>query len=124
MLNNVLFTDLISSLDLSKEIELLQQNRALGGPRHHRQVSDLFQSIRQILADIVYFWAAQSGLSKEFTLQLINTLKMTKMDTSATGGIDGVTLALQMALLYALDLSILQKREDGEGNSTDCLFLV
>lgn len=30
------------------------------------------------------------------------------------GGIDDVTLALQMALLYAVDLSVIQKREDGE----------
>jgi hypothetical protein len=30
-------------------------------------------------------------------------------------GINGVTMALQMALLYALDLSILQRHEDGEG---------
>lgn len=30
--------DLLKSLDLSKEIEKLQQNAALGGPKHRRQV--------------------------------------------------------------------------------------
>jgi nuclear pore complex protein Nup205 len=36
------------------------------------------------------------------------------MQEDAAGGIDNVNLALIMALLYALDLSILQRREDGE----------
>lgn len=57
----------LSSLDLSKEMELLQNNRALGGPRHHHTVVNLFQETRQLLADIVYLVAAQSGLPKEPT---------------------------------------------------------
>jgi nuclear pore complex protein Nup205 len=48
---------------------------------------------------------------------LINHLKATTLEEDATGGIDSVTLALVMALLYALDLSILQRREDGERKS-------
>lgn len=32
----------------------------------------------------------------------------------ARGGVDNVTLTLLMALLYSLDVSVLQKREDGE----------
>lgn len=61
--------DLLQTLDLSKEIELLQQNRALGGPRHHHQVEDLFMGIRQTLADVVYFSAAQCGLPKDPTFK-------------------------------------------------------
>jgi nuclear pore complex protein Nup205 len=63
--------ELLQTLDLSKEIELLQQNRALGGPRHHRQVEDLFLGIRQTLADVVYFWAAQCGLPKDPTFKYV-----------------------------------------------------
>lgn len=48
------------------------------------------------------------------SLRLINHLKVTTLEEDATGGIDSVTLSLVMALLYALDLSILQQREDGE----------
>jgi len=33
--------DQIDSLDLCKELELLQQNRALGGAKHHKQVTTL-----------------------------------------------------------------------------------
>lgn len=44
-------------------------------------------------------------------------MKTTTLEEDAAGGIDSVTLGLVMALLYALDLSILQRREDGESKS-------
>jgi nuclear pore complex protein Nup205 len=34
--------------------------------------------------------------------------------TESKGGLDNVTITLQMALLYALDVSVVQRREDGE----------
>lgn len=104
----------LDSLDLSKEMETLQKNRALGGTKHHHQIVTLFQGIRQGLADIVYLWAAQTGLPKQPTLALIDQLRRTKLQEDSSGGVDGVTLALQMALLYAIDLSVLQRREDSE----------
>ena len=67
-------SELLQALDLSKEIELLQQNRALGGPRHHRQVEDLFIGIRQTLADVVYYWAAQCGLPKDPTFKYVSIM--------------------------------------------------
>lgn len=106
--------ELIESLDLYKEIELLQQNRALGGPKHHKQVVDLFNAIKQNLSAIVFYWSAQCGLPKDTTLKLLYQLKRTKIQEDSTGGIDNVTLSLEMALLYALDLSILQRYEDSE----------
>jgi nuclear pore complex protein Nup205 len=68
-------SELLQTLDLSKEIELLQQNRALGGPRHHHQVEDLFNAIQQALADVVYFWAAQCGLPKDPTFKYVRLTK-------------------------------------------------
>lgn len=112
LINKIL--NLLDSMDLSKETELLQQNRAFGGPKHNRQVVDLLEGTKQILADIVYCWAVQCGLPREPTVRLIQQLRRTKLEEGSTGGIDGVTLSLQMALLCALDLSILQRREDGE----------
>ncbi|EEB19194.1 conserved hypothetical protein [Pediculus humanus corporis] len=105
---------LVDTLDLYKEIELLQQNRALGGPKHHKQVIDLFNSIKQNVAFTIFIWSAQCGLPKDPTLKLIHLLKRTKIQEESTGGIDNVTLTLEMALLYALDLSILQRHEDNE----------
>ncbi|RZC40322.1 nuclear pore complex protein Nup205 [Asbolus verrucosus] len=106
--------ELLRTLDLTKEIEKLQENLALGGPRHRRQVIDLFQDIRLILADIVFTWAAQSGLPKVPTLALINYLRQAEIEEEASGKLDNVNLYLQMALLSALDLSVLHSREDGE----------
>lgn len=48
-------------------------------------------------------------------IRLIDQLRRTKLQEDSSGGVDGVTLALQMALLYAIDLSVLQRREDSEG---------
>ncbi|XP_018577858.1 nuclear pore complex protein Nup205 [Anoplophora glabripennis] len=106
--------ELLRTLDLSKEIEKLQQNLALGGPKHRRQVTDLFNDIKNILADIVFSWSTQCGLPKDPTLALINYLREIKIEEEASGRIDDVNLYLEMALLSALDLSILHTREDGE----------
>ncbi|KAF7266032.1 hypothetical protein GWI33_020609 [Rhynchophorus ferrugineus] len=106
--------ELLRTLDLSKEIEKLQQNLALGGPKHRRQVIDLFNDIRSILADIVFSWSTQSGLPKDPTIALINYLREVKIESEASGVIDDVNLYLQMALLSAFDLSVLHSREDGE----------
>jgi len=71
VITNYLFADLLNSMDLAKELELLQQNRALGGPKHHRDVVEMMEGIRQMLADIVYCWAAQSGFPREPTLRFV-----------------------------------------------------
>uniref|UniRef100_A0A182QEW4 Nuclear pore complex protein Nup205 n=1 Tax=Anopheles farauti TaxID=69004 RepID=A0A182QEW4_9DIPT len=105
--------DLLQELDITKELDILTTNRALGPPRHHRQVLDLFEEIRLLLAQCVYFYAAQAGLPRAITVRLVQFLRGYKC-TESSGGIDDVTVTLQMAMLYALDLSVLQRREDGE----------
>ncbi|XP_052893264.1 nuclear pore complex protein Nup205 [Anopheles moucheti] len=105
--------DLLQELDITKELDILTTNRALGPPRHHRQVLDLFEEIRFLLAQCIYYYAAQSGLPRNATMKLVQYLRSYKC-TESSGGIDDVTVTLQMGLLYALDLSVLQRREDGE----------
>lgn len=61
----------LDNLDITKELELLTKNRALGPPKHHRMVFDLFEEIRQNLAMALFNYAAQSGLPKDATIQLI-----------------------------------------------------
>lgn len=117
LLRNGLFVrifDLLKTLDLSKEIEKLHQNVALGGPKHRRQVIDLFNEIRLILSEIVFLWSAQSGLPKEQIMLLINHLREIKVEEEATGTLDNVNLYLLFALLSSVDLSVLHIREDGE----------
>ncbi|CAH1259504.1 unnamed protein product [Diabrotica balteata] len=106
--------ELLRTLDLTKEIELLQANLALGGSKHRRQVVDMFNVIRQVLSDIVFTWSAQCGLPKNATVSLINYLRETKLEDEASGKINDVNLYLEMAFLAALDISVLHTREDGE----------
>lgn len=111
ILNRIL--ELLNTLDLTQERATLSENRALGPPKHYRQVMDFFEEIRLQLAMTLFCHAAQNGLPRDTTLKLIQYLSKYKPDDSR-GGIDDVTLALLMALLYAVDLSALQRREDGE----------
>ncbi|KAK5642892.1 hypothetical protein RI129_009059 [Pyrocoelia pectoralis] len=116
LLENGLFNrifELLHTLNLSKEIEKLQENVALGGPRHRKQVIDLFNDIRSCLAETVFLWVAQSGLPREPTLGLINYMRQLKVDEDATGNMDNVTFYLVMALLSVMDLSMLYLRDDG-----------
>lgn len=111
LLNRII--ELLDQLDVTKELAMLSENRALGPPKHHRQVLDFFDEIRLQLATTLYCCSAQSGLRRDTTLKLIEYLSKYTTDDSR-GGIDDVTLALLMALLYAFDLSVLRKRDDGE----------
>jgi nuclear pore complex protein Nup205 len=64
----------LDSLDITKELELLTKNRALGPPKHHRMVLDLYEEIRQNLANALFNYSAQSGLPKDVTILLIRKL--------------------------------------------------
>lgn len=66
----------IESLDIVKELDLLTKNRALGPPKHHRMVLDLFEEIRQNLAMSLFNFSAQSGLPKDVTIQLIRMFEL------------------------------------------------
>lgn len=117
LLKNGLITrilDLLKSLDLSQEIEKLQQNAALGGPKHRHQVIGLFNEIRLILAETVFLWSANSGLPKEPATSLISYIRNAQLEEEASGKLSDVNMFLLIALLYTMDLSILRVREDGE----------
>lgn len=72
MLNKII--DMLEHLDLTQELALLSENRALGLPKHHRQVLNFSEETRVQLATTVYCWAAQSGLPRNTTLKLIQYL--------------------------------------------------
>lgn len=105
--------DLIGSMDSTKELELLQRNHALGPPKYHQQVIELYESTKQSLAEIIFLWSAQSGLPKEQTFALLNFLKNLKPQENSNGAIDNISLLLELAFLYAIDISLVHK-EDGE----------
>ena len=87
--------------DWTVEVMMLQKNLALGDARHRREVYDLFNDIRQGLADCLFAYAAQSGLPRQDTLRLIDYLSKVKMtEGTGAGSIDDVNMTLTMAMLY------------------------
>lgn len=88
----------------------------MGGAKHHHMVMRLYNGARQDLADILYLWSAQSALPSHITHRLLTLLRNRHPEAEAgSAGPDRVTLALIMAVLNAVNLSLLHTREDGEG---------
>ncbi|KAL1493157.1 hypothetical protein ABEB36_011268 [Hypothenemus hampei] len=106
--------DLIASIDITSEFEKLQSSLEIDDPKHRREVTDLINDIRRLLAEIVFSWASQCGFPKDYTLTLLDFLRRANVESEATGIIDDVTLFLEMTLLSCIDLSIFHTREDGE----------
>lgn len=111
LLSNAL--DVLRQFTLEGEMELLQTNRALPPSRHYARLVTTIETTRKLLAGVVFAASAQRGLSRDILLRLI-TEQTTSPSQGPTGALDEISLALQMALLYALDLSVLHRREDGE----------
>ncbi|CAL1531629.1 unnamed protein product, partial [Lymnaea stagnalis] len=105
--------DKIKTMDLVKEIDRLQKDRALGPPKHRKQVTDLFTEVRQTLGDILFCLAAQRPLRREDTLCLIDHLRQDN-SLNADETLDSVTLSLLVTLWYCFDVSILQKEDNEE----------
>uniref|UniRef100_A0A2A4J9G9 Nuclear pore complex protein Nup205 n=1 Tax=Heliothis virescens TaxID=7102 RepID=A0A2A4J9G9_HELVI len=105
--------DALRRFTLDSEMELLQNNRALPPGRHHATLITAMESTRKLLAGVVFSASAQRGLSRDIILRIISE-QTTSPTQGATGALDEISLGLQMALLYALDLSVLHRREDGE----------
>ena len=108
LVQNIL--DLLTGLSWINEMATLQKNMALGDPKHRHQVKELFKGILRGLADCVFALAAQSGLRKVDTVKLMDYLAKVRLDQgNSDGSLDDVTMALLLALLYALDVTRVSK---------------
>ncbi|XP_076634374.1 nuclear pore complex protein Nup205 [Colletes latitarsis] len=106
---------LLEQMDPVKEQDLLEKNRALGGPKHRYMVMKLFNDSRQDLADILYLWSAQSSLPNTVLFHLLSVLQTKRIEFEACeGGLDKVTLALIMSMLNTINFNALHNRENGE----------
>lgn len=106
---------LLEKMDPVKEQELLEKNRALGGPKHRYMVMKLYNDSRQDLADILYLWSAQSSLPNPILFRVISLLQTKPIGPDAAeNGPDKVTLALIMSVLSAINFSSLHSHEDAE----------
>ncbi|XP_076311365.1 nuclear pore complex protein Nup205 isoform X1 [Tachypleus tridentatus] len=115
--------DLLEQIDLTKELDKLQKNRALGGPRYRKQVVNMIEEICQSLAEIIFCWACQGMLTKQETLRLITHLAV-HSGTCADGTLDNSTLTLVMALMYAIDVGPLQTCADTDEVVQNLLLIV
>ncbi|XP_059166343.1 nuclear pore complex protein Nup205-like isoform X2 [Physella acuta] len=97
-------------MDLVKEMGRLQKDRALGPPKHRKQVTDLYTEIRQTLADILFCLACQCPLNKKDTLRLLAHLRQDGA-LNADETLDSVTLTLLVTLWYCFDVSVLHREE-------------
>ncbi|KAK7106896.1 nuclear pore complex protein Nup205-like [Littorina saxatilis] len=102
--------DLIQNMDVSKELDKLQKQRALGASRHRKQVSDLFKEIRQTLAECLFCLACQQPLNKADTQRLLAHLRSDN-GLGADEGLDSVSLSLLMTLLACFDISPLEQEQ-------------
>ncbi|GAB1605006.1 nuclear pore complex protein Nup205-like [Argonauta hians] len=119
LVNKIL--NLIQSMDLDAEIEKLEKDRALGPPKHRKQVIDLFKEIRLCLAECLFHLAAQQPLKEHDTLRLVAFLK-DHCTWLPDGSLDSVSLFLLMTLLYCFDSSLLE-HDDTEEMLHNCPML-
>ena len=95
---------LLTTLDWTTDLGALQKNAALGDPQHVSTIQLLHADIKQNLADIIYCYSAQSGLSAPAGVRLLEYLSKVTPNT-ATGALDDINLALLMAALASFDVS-------------------
>ncbi|XP_063402892.1 nuclear pore complex protein Nup205-like [Mytilus trossulus] len=105
LVNKIL--DLLTEMDWNKQLIKLQSARAVGPPKHKKQLQDIYSEIKLILADCLFCLASQRPLEKEDTLRLIAFLKQNG-SCIADGTLDLVTLCLIITLLYCFDVSVLE----------------
>nr|XP_022287742.1 nuclear pore complex protein Nup205-like isoform X2 [Crassostrea virginica] len=111
LINTIL--DQLNNMDLTQEMDRLQKTRAIGPPKHKKQVSDLYKEIQIILADCLFCLATQQPLGKADTLRLIQHLRADNC-VSADGSLDPVSLCLLMTLLYCFDVTLLDQEDSKE----------
>ncbi|XP_050530233.1 nuclear pore complex protein Nup205 isoform X2 [Daktulosphaira vitifoliae] len=117
LFNNILV--LLESKDLSKEIELLQKNKAIGGPKHHQLVVSLFTEICSMLAECVFYYSIQFGLSRQQLVSLLHHLRKIKPDVESQGAVCKVHLFMITSFLYAIDLDCMNNSQEISGDTKE-----
>lgn len=102
-------SQVLDTWDTNQQMEALQRNRALGGPRHRRQVLRLMRDTRSLLAGAVACLAAQAGLPRAPAVALTVALRQRAASGDQRGAPDHTQVALLMALLYSVDLSVIHR---------------
>lgn len=104
--------NLLETISVTSELSRLQQPtfRALGPPKHRKMVTDKITEIQQGLADCLFCWSCQASLSRQEVLLLIGHLAKDS-SVNADGTLTNVALTLLLALLYSIDVRVLEEED-------------
>ncbi|XP_067951509.1 nuclear pore complex protein Nup205-like [Watersipora subatra] len=89
------------SFDIDDQMRKMSEQRAIGKAKHHHQVLSLLEETKQSIADTVFYWSCHRQFSKAETQSLLKWLREAKL---TDGRLDGSSLAVLMAFIYAIDV--------------------
>lgn len=101
------------NFDIASEYDMLQRNQALGAGKYKHRLLEIIKEVRQLYAEIVFAYAAQSDLHSAEVKELLEFL-ITKAEVEPTGNLDRVSLTLLQAYLYTIDVSVLQTCDEND----------
>ena len=130
----------LDSINLSDELVNLERGRAIGDPRHRRQIVEMIEEQRMCLVDCLFLWAVQTPFGKDETLEIIHYIRNISVNSTASddkgdsGGqsstvesavqpvvgkvtVDMVTVSLCMTVLACFNIG-----EDAVNQSDDSLL--
>ena len=101
------------NIDITSEYDMLQRNQALGVGKYKQRLLEIIKEVRQLYADIVFAYAAQTDLNLAEVKELLEYL-ITKAEIEPTGNLDKVSLTLLQAYFYTIDVSVLQTCDEND----------
>jgi len=100
-------------IDITSEHDMLQRNQALGVGKYKQRLLEIIKEVRQLYADIVFAYSAQTDLNNVEVKELLEFL-MTKAEVESKGNLDKVSSTLLQAFFYTIDVSILQTCDEND----------
>jgi len=101
------------NFDITSEHDMLQRNQAMGVGKYKQRLLEIIKEVRQLYADIVFAYAAQTDLNGTEIKELLEFL-MTKAEIESTGNLDKVSHTLLQSYFYTIDVSVLQTCDEND----------
>lgn len=109
--------ELLKEMDVVKEFEMLEKNRALGPYGYRKQVLDIMKDTRRMVANIIFNYAAQTNFTKEEMFKLLELIS--KNCVMENNHLDSISTTLLISLLYVIDVSFIQDLDDNDRQLVD-----
>ncbi|KAI2804817.1 hypothetical protein BLOT_003805 [Blomia tropicalis] len=102
--------DILLDFDIVSEFEMLERNRALGPYGYRKRVLDIMKETRNLVANIIFNYAAQTNFTKNEIFKLLELIS--KKSILENDHLDFVSSSLLVSLLYTIDISFIQNLDD------------